>query len=253
MVERFRAAMVRIAVVGEGHLADATRAGVAAHFGLPCPLAMADLVWFCVDTPVDSEDRPNVEAVYARLVPTLAEIDPGTPVLISSQLPVGTNAKWEQLFPDHVLIVQPENIRKLSAEADFKNQARMVVGIRARANRDLVSMLIPVLNKFTDDILFMSPESAEMTKHALNAFLAMEITYANEIRDVCKLVGADVEDVFRGFRSDLRVGFLGPLMPGDPYRGGTLGRDVRVLIEMSFDQVVAPVIHAIHQSNASRL
>jgi UDPglucose 6-dehydrogenase len=223
---------VKIAVIGEGHLADATRTCVYEHFDRPTATDLGHLIWYCVDTPVDENDIPNAEFVRMDLAEWIPEITPGTPILISSQLPVGTCAQWEKEWPEHCLIVQPENIRKAHAVEDFMKQDRMICGVRSPWLDvfDHKRTVEQVLSNFTDVILWMSPESAEMTKHALNTWLAMNIAYANEIADICKLVGADLDDVFGGFRSDARVS--GPLVPGGPYTGGTLGRDVQVLLHL---------------------
>lgn len=249
---------IKIAVVGLGHLAEATSRECFLHFEM-VTAAFADLVWFCVDTPVSESDEPDVDFVARELRRTLGHTRPGTPVLISSQLPVGTCAKWEKEFPEHHLIVQPENIRKAHAQADFHCQNRIIVGSRHPEDHDLI---FAVLSQFCPDrehgIRFMSPESAEMVKHTLNAFLAMEIAYVNEIADICGHVGADVGDVIGGFRSDRRVSFgvQAPLTPGGPYRGGTLGRDVHVLAEVwrfAPERKGPSLVNAIRESNGQRL
>jgi UDPglucose 6-dehydrogenase len=122
------------------------------------------------------------------------------------------------------------------------------VGTRHEEDHELIRS---VVSKFCADphgILFMSPESAEMCKHVLNAYLALCIVFANEAAEVCSKVGADVDDVFQGFRLDPRVGD-GPLKPGGPYRGKTLGRDVVVMSGLD----AGPVLSAIKRSNDRRL
>jgi UDPglucose 6-dehydrogenase len=235
---------VKISVVGEGHLADATAECCGKWFDLSLP-EDAELVYFCVDTPVGIDDVPDVAYVMEQLRGTLRQVPPGIPVLISSQLPVGTCAKIEAEFPEHHLAMQPENIRKNHAVEDFRVQPRMIVGTRHPEDHELIKS---VLSHFTPKVIFMSPESAEMTKHSINAFLALNIVFANEVADVCKLVGADIDDVFRGFRSDTRVGD-GPLNPNGPYKGGTLGRDIVVLNDIHPDSL----FEAIRDSNTSRL
>lgn len=243
--------MIRVYVFGTGHLAEATRFAVRVHKAVLYDVvdpSNADVVWFCTDTPVDSEDRPDVKFVERSLNYVLCSVRPGTPVLISSQLPVGTCAAWEKLHPQHHLAVQPENIRKASATSEFLAQPFMVCGTRHPEDIELITT---VLEQFTTAVIFMSPESAEMTKHALNTFLAMEIAYANEIAEICEAVGADVGDVFTGLRSDPRVG-PGPLRPGGAYRGGTLGRDVRVLSTLPEDPGLH-LIEGILRSNYRKL
>ncbi len=246
--------MVSVAVIGEGHLGDATRTCVYEHFDRAPNFTNVDLVWFCIDTPVDEYDVPDIQAVTDQMADIILEIQPGVPILISSQLPVGTTRLWEKYWPKHCLYYQPENIRKAHAVEDFHRQDRMIVGLSH--NRIAVTTIDTVLSKFTNQILWMSQESAEMAKHTLNAWLAMNITFANEIADICKLVGADVNQVFEGFRSDARVS--GPLTPGGPYTGGTLGRDVHVLNQVILkadDEVfqLFDLLMSIKSSNEARL
>jgi UDPglucose 6-dehydrogenase len=234
---------MKIAVVGMGHLAEATAECCAEWFELSAP-PDADLVWFAVDTPVSEQDEPDVDYVIDELRQTLRDTGTSTPVLISSQLPVGTCAAVENEFPEHHLGVQPENVRKASAVADFRSQRRIVVGTRHAEDHELIRSVVSKFCPEPGDVLFMSPESAEMCKHVLNAYLALCIVFANEAAELCPKVGADVEDVFRAFRLDPRVG-NGPLKPGGPYRGGTLGRDVVVLDGLK----PGPLLSAIKQSN----
>ena len=199
---------------------------------------------FCEDTPVDENDVGDTYTII-RMIDQLAHrIVPDIPIMISSQLPVGTCAELEKVWPEHIFIIQPENIRRATAGIDFVWQERMVVGRRS-LDHDLLIHL--VLRCFTANILWMSPESAEMTKHALNGWLALGIAYANEIADLCDAVGADKDDVSRGWRSDARVGTQ-PLQYGGPFTGGTLGRDVRVMEEIND----TPIIRAIRWSNGLR-
>lgn len=235
---------MNISVVGTGHLAEATAECCGEWFTL-CRLKNADLVYFCVDTPVDENDNSDVDFVLNALYETLRQVREISPVLISSQVPVGFCAQVESEFPAYHFASQPENIRKLNAVNDFRRQERMIVGTRHDGDHDII---VEVLSKFTDTILWMSPESAECTKHVLNAFLATEIVFANEMAGFVQAVGANVDDVFRGFRSDARVGD-GPLNPGSPYQGGTLARDIKILNQYN----PGHLIQAVKASNDIRL
>jgi UDPglucose 6-dehydrogenase len=168
--------------------------------------------------------------------------------MISSQVPVGFCARLEKEFPEHSFIIQPENIRRATADIDFVWQERMVVGRRS-LDHDL--LIRKVLSCFAATILWMSPESAEMTKHALNGWLALGIAYANEIADLCEAVGADKDDVYKGWTSDARVGRQ-PLRYGPPFTGGTLGRDVRVMEEIEDSEYNAPIVNTIRFSNKTK-
>ncbi len=94
----------------------------------------------------------------------------------------------------------------------------------------------------------MSIESAEMAKHTTNAFMALQIAFANEIAAICQTVQASPDDVLAGLMTDARVSPLAPLKPGKPFGGGSLQRDLLVLEGLTD----APIIHAIRQSNDSR-
>ena len=96
----------------------------------------------------------------------------------------------------------------------------------------------------------MSIESAEMTKHAINAFLATSVTFANEIAAICELVGADAKEVERGLKSESRIGPKAYLSPGGPFAGGTLARDIEFLGKISQDQqLVTPLLSSVRLSN----
>src|SRR5436190_21879491 len=96
----------------------------------------------------------------------------------------------------------------------------------------------------------MSVESAEMTKHALNAFLATSVAFINEIASLCERVGADAREVERGLKSDVRIGKLAYLKPGPAFAGGTLARDISFLQHLGaeFGRSV-PLLKGVRESN----
>jgi UDPglucose 6-dehydrogenase len=142
--------------------------------GDPAAAAAADLVWVAYDTPVDDDDRADVGFVLERARRVLPHLASGTTVLISSQLPVGTTRRLEAESAAAgrglSFAYSPENLRLGSAIDVFTKPDRVVVGVRSEAARAPIARL---LAPFTDRIEWMSVESAEMTKHALNAFLAV--------------------------------------------------------------------------------
>jgi UDPglucose 6-dehydrogenase len=129
----------------------------------------------------------------------------------------------------------------------FRNPARVVVGIASDAQRARIAAL---LEWVSDRIEWMSIESAEMTKHALNGFLAASVTYINEVARVCEAVGADAAEVERGLRSEPRIGRRAYVSPGAPIGGGTLARDVTFLKELATQHGLSvPVLSGILESN----
>ncbi len=187
------------------------------------------------DTPVDDDDRADVEYVIERVTRVFPHIRDGALLLISSQLPVGTTRQLEQRFAAGSrgrrvgFGYSPENLRLGKAIAVFTQPDRVVAGVRVDADRERVSEL---LRPFDPKIEWMSVESAEMTKHALNAFLATSVTFINEIAALCEQVGADATEVERALKSEARIGPKAYLSPGPAFAGGTLARDVVFLSQL---------------------
>jgi UDPglucose 6-dehydrogenase len=209
--------------------------------------ARADVLWLCYDTPVNENDESDVEFVLAHLRRALPHLPKGALVLISAQLPVGTCRALETEFPQFQFACSPENLRLGRAIDAFEKAGRVIVGIRDDAKKALLEKLF---TPFTPQISFMRTESAEMVKHALNSFLALSITFINEIARLGEHVGADAKEVSAGLKSEPRIGPKAYLGPGGPFAGGTLARDVVTLTRLAAAKnEKISVIPAITQSN----
>jgi UDPglucose 6-dehydrogenase len=193
----------------------------------------ADVLWITTDTPVDDDDRGDVESVVAGAARLFSHVPTGALVVVSSQVPVGTTRRLQQLFEAAAparrvsFAYVPENLRLGKAIEVFTRSDRVVAGVNDDIGR---TRLAELLQTFTTRIEWMSVESAEMTKHALNAFLATSVTFINEIAAICEQVGADASAVERGLKSDARIGPGAYLSPGGAFAGGTLARDLTFLI-----------------------
>ena len=209
--------------------------------------ASADILWLCYDTPVNENDESDVESVLANLRKALVHLPKGALVLISAQLPVGTCAKLEKEFSQFHFACSPENLRLGKAVESFEKAGRVIVGIRDDAKKPVLEKLF---RPFTPQIIFMRTESAEMVKHALNSFLALSITFINEVARLCEHTGADAKEVSTGLKSEARIGPKAYLGPGGPFAGGTLARDVVTLTKLAEKNgEKISVIPAIKQSN----
>lgn len=209
--------------------------------------ADADVLWVCYDTPVNEQDESDVAFVLERMRRALPHLRPGSLVLISSQLPVGTIRSLETEFPQLHFACSPENLRLGKAIDAFEKAERVIVGVRSDATRPLLEQLF---KPFTSQVQFMRTESAEMVKHALNSFLALSITYINEVARLCETVGADAKEVAAGLKSEPRIGPRAYLGPGGPFAGGTLARDVVTLTRLGATKgETLSLIPAIKQSN----
>ena len=209
--------------------------------------AKADVLWLTYDTPVNERDESDVQFVLGNLRRAIADLPQGALVLISAQLPVGTCAELEKEFPQFHFACSPENLRLGKAIDSFEKAERVIVGIRDETKKALLEKLFA---PFTTQILFMRTESAEMVKHALNSFLALSITFINEIARLGEHVGADAKEVSAGLKSEPRIGPKAYLGPGGSFAGGTLARDVVTLTKLGLARgETLSVIPAIKQSN----
>ena len=216
-------------------------------------VADAELLWVTFDTPVDEDDQADVELVLDKIKSVLPELNDGTVVLISSQIPVGSIKKLENFVKDNynkkqiIFAYSPENLRLGKSIDVFLNPDRIVVGTRNDETKEKLKKLFsPITNK----IEWMSVESAEMTKHAINAFLATSVTFANELAAICELYGADAKEVERGLKTESRIGPRAYLSPGGPFAGGTLARDIDFLDKAAQEKALAvPLLQSVRVSN----
>jgi UDPglucose 6-dehydrogenase len=219
----------------------------------PARVAGADLVWVTFDTPVNQDDEADVELVVAKVRELFPHLAGGAVVLISSQVPVGTTARLEQAFAASAagrrvdFAYSPENLRLGKALDVFRKADRIVVGARTAEARARIEELLAPLGR---PIQWMRVESAEMTKHAVNAFLATSVVFINEIAAACEATGADAKEVERGLKSESRIGPGAYLGPGAAFAGGTLARDVAFLLGMGARLGFAtPLLAGVKQSN----
>lgn len=232
---------------------DAGRLKYTTDYGA---VAECNVVWITFDTPVDDNDSVDTSVIYDALEDTAPHLRDGVLIVATSQLPVGSAISIKKFIrekrPDLKFdyAYSPENLRLGEAVKCFFHPDRIVVG----ADRDEVFQKTEeIFYGLKTDFLRMSSVSAEMSKHALNAYLATSVSFINDIADVCEEVGADVSDVVRALRSDPRVGQYAFLNPGTGFSGGTLGRDLKALLGAAKQRNVAlPVIGATVEKNDSR-
>jgi len=244
--------------VSEPGLDDLIREGINAdrlRFTTNAKIAIssAEVLWVTYDTPVDENDQADVEFVFEEVLKLLSFLSIDTTVLVSSQLPVGSIRRFEDIsaekYPEKNIrfAYSPENLRLGKSLDVFLHPDRVIIGVRRQEDREILNRL---LGPITDNILWMSVESAEMTKHAINAFLGMSITFINEIASICENIGADAHEVERGLKSETRIGPAAYLSPGAAFAGGTLARDIEFLKDIgSSNNLVNPLISAVRKSN----
>lgn len=207
------------------------RKNLAFIFDKKTALEGADFIFVTFDTKVDEHDQVDLSDIYRTTDEISKHIKSGSIVVVSSQVPVGTCSEIKETIAEKKtakfdVCYVPENLRLGEALNSFLKPDRIVIGANNDATLDRVKKLFAPLKC---EILTMSVESAEMTKHALNAYMANCISFINEISDICELSGASALDVVRALKTDKRVSPHAPINPGLGFSGGTLARDVQVL------------------------
>jgi UDPglucose 6-dehydrogenase len=212
----------------------------------------AEIIWVTHDTPVDDQDRADPEVVLRDVRAAIPLSGKGALFLVSSQLPAGSvgglAAFAKSIGRDDLeFACSPENLRLGQALKVFSDPDRLVCGVPSERAKGILSGF---LSTIVERIEWMGVASAEMTKHAINAFLATSVSFANEIASVCERVGADAKEVERGLKTERRIGPGAYLGPGQAFAGGTLARDLAFLGELGAEHgLTLPVLRAAKLSN----
>ena len=230
----------------EGRLTFTTDVGAAAR--------ERDVVFIAVGTPPDEDGSADLSHVLAVAETIGPEIAQGTAVVTKSTVPVGTArrvretiaARTEESF--HV-VSNPEFLKEGDAVEDFMYPDRVVCGVESVAARPIMEELYEPFVRTGNPLLFMDPESAELTKYAANAMLATRISFMNQLASLCEESGADVASVRRGIGSDPRIG-SSFLFAGTGYGGSCFPKDVQALIRIGEEHgVELSLVEETHRAN----
>lgn len=208
---------------------------------LPSAVQKADVVFIAVGTPSRRGDgHADLSFVYDVSREIAASLDGFTVVVTKSTVPVGTGDEVERIIretnpsAEFDVVSNPEFLREGAAIDDFKRPDRIVVGVTGERAREVMTEVYRPLYLNQSPILFTSRRSSELIKYAANAFLAMKITFINEIADLSEAVGADVQDVARGIGLDNRIGSKF-LHAGPGYGGSCFPKDTLALVKTAQD------------------
>ena len=196
----------------------------------------AEAVFIAVGTPARRGDgHADLTFVFQAVRELAKVIAPGTVVVTKTTVPVGTGDQIEKILAeegvsDVSVASNPEFLREGAAIADFKHPDRIVVGAQDERAQEVLKEIYRPLFLNRAPILFTGRRTAELTKYAANAFLAVKISFINEIADLCEAVDADVQDVARGIGLDNRIGpkFL---HAGPGYGGSCFPKDTLALLQ----------------------
>ncbi|HWA49091.1 MAG TPA: UDP-glucose/GDP-mannose dehydrogenase family protein [Dongiaceae bacterium] len=219
----------------------------------------ADLVFIAVGTPSRRGDgHADLSFVREAARQIARALDGYTVIVTNSTVPVGTGREVAEIIKqtnptaDFDVVSNPEFLREGSAIDDFMRPNRVVIGAESDRAKDVMRQLYRPLYLIETPILFTGLETAELIKYAANGFLAMKISFINQVADLCEKVGADVHDVARGIGLDGRIGSKF-LHPGPGYGGSCFPKDTRALVEIA-RQAGAPIslIEATDSFNEAR-
>ncbi len=226
---------------------------------LKTSVANADVVFLAVGTPMRRGDGyADLSYVFSAVEETAQYLDGFTVITTKSTVPVGTSREIERRLkakrPDADVAVcsNPEFLREGSAIQDFTHPDRVLVGTDDPRARDVMERLYKPLALRGSPVMFVERESAELAKYAANAFLALKISFINEIADVCEAVGADVQEVASAIGRDRRIGdkFL---HPGPGYGGSCFPKDVSALVRTAREaRAPVSIIEQVERVNHER-
>ena len=209
----------------------------------------ADAVFIAVGTPTRRGDgHADLSYVFAAASEVAEKLCDYTVIVTKSTVPVGTGRQVEAVLreanpkADFDVVSNPEFLREGSAINDFMRPDRVVVGAESERATERMRALYRPLYLIEKPVLFTSLETAELIKYAANAFLAVKISYINQMADLCEAVGADVHDVAKGMGLDNRIGSKF-LHPGPGYGGSCFPKDTLALVKTAelFDVPVSIV------------
>ncbi|MER9627438.1 UDP-glucose/GDP-mannose dehydrogenase family protein [Mesorhizobium sp. M0296] len=204
-------------------------------------VSQSDVVFIAVGTPSRRGDgHADLSFVYDAAAEVGRALKGFTVVVTKSTVPVGTGDEVERIIreqnpaADFAVVSNPEFLREGSAIEDFKRPDRIIVGTDAERAKAVMGEIYRPLSLNVAPIFYTSRRTAELTKYAGNAFLAMKITFINEIADLCERLGADVQDVARGIGMDNRIGAKF-LHAGPGYGGSCFPKDTLALVKTAQD------------------
>lgn len=198
----------------------------------------SSIVFITVDTPSNEEGKPNLKNLLKVAKDIGENINDYKIIVNKSTAPVGTCETIKNIIKDSLekrnlklefdVLSNPEFLKEGSAIEDFMKPDRIVIGFETQKSLKVLKELYLPFVRNDNPILEMDIKSAEMTKYASNAFLAMKISFINEIANICEILGANINNVRKGMSYDSRIGHKF-LFPGIGFGGSCFPKDIKIL------------------------
>ena len=197
----------------------------------------ADIIFIAVGTPARRGDgHADLKYIYEAAEQIAKNISNYTVIVTKSTVPIGTGDEVKKLIKkinpsaDFDMVSNPEFLREGNAIDDFMRPDRVVVGVESERAKEVMSTIYKPLFLIETPIVYTDLKTAELIKYSANAFLAVKISFINQIADLCEKVGADVHDISRGMGLDKRIGSKF-LHPGPGYGGSCFPKDTLALVQ----------------------
>ncbi|MCG8453883.1 MAG: UDP-glucose/GDP-mannose dehydrogenase family protein [Spirochaetales bacterium] len=200
----------------------------------------ADIVFIAVGTPETENGEPDLTALNSVVEEISRNLNSYKVIVVKSTVPIGTNRTIHNLLRmQHSetlfdVVSNPEFLREGSSIQDFFHPDRMIVGCRTEKAKSLMFEVFRPLNVMSVPFVWCDWETAELIKYSANAFLALKVTYINQIANICEAIGADVHDVARALGMDGRIS---PKFfhPGPGFGGSCFPKDTKALVQIAKD------------------
>ena len=219
----------------------------------------ADIIFIAVGTPTRRGDgHADLTYVYEAAEKIAKNLNGYTVIVTKSTVPVGTGIEVKKIIEkinpnaNFDIASNPEFLREGNAIEDFMRPDRVVVGIENNKAKEIISSIYKPLFLIETPIVYTDLKTAELIKYSANAFLAVKISFINQMADLCEKVGADVHDVARGMGLDKRIGSKF-LHPGPGYGGSCFPKDTLALIQTAklYDTDIS-IVETVVQYNQKR-
>jgi len=214
----------------------------------------SDVIFIAVGTPPDEDGSADLQHVLGVARAIGQHMNRSKVIVTKSTVPVGTAERVRAEIAKHTttafhICANPEFLKEGAAVEDFMKPDRVVVGVDSEDAAEIVGQLYAPFVRTGNPIIFMDLPSAEVTKYAANAMLAIRISFMNQIAQLCDMVGADVTLVRKGIGTDRRIG-PAFLFPGPGYGGSCFPKDVKALIRTGQDRgVPLDILQAVDAAN----
>jgi UDPglucose 6-dehydrogenase len=202
-------------------------------------------IFVCLPTPMNKDGSCYtgiVEDLLTKLNKYSKEISQNKIVIVKSTIPPGTTTKWNDKFDNLSIVFNPEFLTEANAIKDYENQNRIILGGPPHETLELNSVFSKVFP--TAKIINTNSTDAEMVKYTTNSFLAMKVSFANEIYQICKKVNADYDKVIESTIQDDRLGTSHWKVPGPDgdfgYGGHCFPKDINALISVAVNNNISP-------------